>query len=449
LPGAAQSEDQGDGELSLLVLGLNHRTAPIELREKLAIDRDALGPSLKLLADYVKQGVILSTCNRLEVYSFEEPETDLAARIIAFMTAVSGVAGPELNRHLYQHRGDGCARHLFRVASGLDSMVAGETQVLGQVRTAFSVATELGYVRGTLSGLFHQALRTARHIHRDTNIGSRSRSVSQAGVQLARGLLGDLGQKQALVVGAGDAGRLVAQALCDAGVKKIIVTNRTRWRAEDLARELGGVAAPIEELSRQLDETDVVISSTGSPGYMLDQTMVQAAVGERPGRPLLLIDLAVPRDIDPAVGGLDNVQLYDIDALQLMSEIAPEDLRQDLARAEGIVQRRTEEFHQWWDSLDVVPLIASIREGAEAIRRDEVARTIDKLKGRMPEDPEELAHRLDAMTAALVKKLLHQPTIYFKENRGAAQQDLARRLFNPDQNRTRNPNRGRPRHGLH
>jgi glutamyl-tRNA reductase len=446
--------------LSLLVLGLNHRTAPVELREKLAINRDALGLSLKLLAGYAQQGVILSTCNRLEVYSFEEAETkevkteevktgdaetDLPARIIDFMTAVSGVARPELDGHLYQYQGDGCARHLFRVASGLDSMVAGETQVLGQVRTAFSVATELGCVRGPLSGLFHQALRTARHIHRDTNIGSRSRSVSQAGVQLARGLLGDLGQNQALVIGAGDAGRLVAQALSDAGVRKIVVTNRTRWRAEDLARELGGIAVPIEELSRQLAEADVVISSTGSPGYVLERSAVQAAVGQRNGRPLLLIDLAVPRDIEPTAANLENVRLYDIDDLQLRSEIAPEELQHDLAWAEGIVQRRTEEFHQWWDSLDVVPLIASIRERAEAIRRDEVARTMGKLKGRMPDDPEELARHLDAMTSALVKKLLHRSTIYFKDNRGPGQQELARQIFNIDGDRIGNSDRGKRR----
>lgn len=430
--------------MSLLVIGLNYRTAPIELREKLSIDKAELGPALELLATYAKQGVILSTCNRLEVYAFEEEETDLSARVTAFLTAVSGIPKSELSGHLYQHQGDGCAQHLFQVTSGLDSMVVGETQVLGQVRTAFSVATELGHVRGPLSGLFHQALRTARHIHRDTHIGSRSRSVSQAGVQLARGLLGDLSQKQALVIGAGDAGRLVAQALSDAGVKKMVVTNRTQWRAEDLAKELGGIAVPIEDLSRQLAEADVVISSTGSPGYILDRSTVQEAVGQRNERPLLLIDIAVPRDIDPAVADLNNVQIYDIDALQLMSEIAPENMRKDLAWAEGIVERRTEDFRQWWDSLDVMPLIASIREQAEAIRRNEVAKTLSKIKGQMPDDPEELAGHLDAMTAALVKKLLHQSTIFFKENRGPAQQELARKLFDLDENLGRgNRRRGR------
>jgi len=419
--------------LSLLVLGLNHRTAPIELREKLTIDKAELGPSLKLLMTYAKQGVILSTCNRLEIYAFADEETDLSAKITAFMTAVSCITESDLSGHLYKHQGDDCAQHLFRVTSGLDSMVVGETQVLGQVRTAFSVATELGYVRGPLSGLFHQALRTARHIHRETNIGSHSRSVSRAGVQLARGLLGDLSQKQALVIGAGDAGRLAAQALSDAGVKKMVVTNRTQWRAEDLAKELGGISAPIEDLSRQLAEADVVISSTGSPGYMLDRSTVQEAAGRRRNeRTLLLIDIAVPRDIDPTVVDLDNVQLYDIDALQMMSEISPENMQNDLAWAERIVEGRTEEFRQWWDSLNVVPLITSIREQAEAIRREEVAKTLGKIKGQMSADSEELAGYLDAMTAALIKKLLHQPTVFFKENRGPAQQELARQLFDLD-----------------
>lgn len=418
--------------MSLLVLGLNHRTAPIELRERLTIDKAELGPSLKLLTTYAKQAVILSTCNRLEIYAFAEEETDLSAKLTAFMTAVSLIPESELNGHLYQHQGYDCAQHLFRVTSGLDSMVVGETQVLGQVRTAFSLATELGYARGPLSGLFHQALRTARHIHRETNIGSHSRSVSRAGVQLALGFLGDLSQIQTLVIGAGDAGHLVAQALSDAGVKKMVVTNRTRWRAEDLAKELGGISVPIEDLPCQLAEADVVISSTGSPGYMLDKSTVQKAAVLRNGRPLLLIDIAVPRDIDPAVVDLDYVQLYDIDSLQMMSELAPENMQNDLARAERIVEQQTQEFRHWWESLNVVPLITSIREQSEAIRREEVTKTLGKIKGQISVDSEELASYLDAMTGALVKKILHHPTVFFKENQGAAQQELARRLFNLD-----------------
>jgi glutamyl-tRNA reductase len=419
--------------LSLLVLGLNHRTAPLDLRERLSVEKEQLGPSLELLSQYVQQGVILSTCNRLEVYTYDdEQDTNLIARLGPFFTACSGVSGRHLDPHLYQHWDQDCARHLFRVASGLDSMVVGEHQVLGQVRTAFSVASEGGYVRGPLSRLFHQALRVARHIHRDTSIGSHSRSVSRAGVQLARGLLGDLSQQRALVIGAGDAGRLVAQALADAGVREIVVTNRTHWRAEDLAKELGGVAAPFDELPQQLSRADVVISSTGSPGYVLDQPTVQNAIQQRQERPLLLIDIAVPRDINPRVSDLDGVQLYDIDDLQKLSEADAASLEKDIAWAEEMVEQETLKFQEWWSSLDVATLIASMRERAEIIRRAEVARTLSRLKDQYPDGADELSSYLDAMTAALVKKLLHHPTVALKEARDPAQQELVRQIFNLD-----------------
>jgi glutamyl-tRNA reductase len=270
----------------------------------------------------------------------------------------------------------------------------------------------------------------ARYIHRDTNIGSNSRSVSRAGVQLARGLLGDLFQQRVLVIGAGDAGRLVAQALADAGVREIIVTNRTYWRAEDLARELGGVAVAFEELPKQLIDADVVISSTGSPGYVLDTAMVLESLEQRRQRPLLLIDIAVPRDIDPKIAELQGVQLYDIDALQMMSESDASSLENDIIWAEQIVDQETEKFQEWWESRNVVPLIASMRERAEEIRRVEMARTLSKIKYQWPDNLDQLTDYLDAMTAALVKKLLHHPTISLKETRDPSQQQLARQLFN-------------------
>jgi glutamyl-tRNA reductase len=429
--------------LSLLALGLNHRTAPVDLRERLTIDKEQLEASLEGLSRYVEQGVVLSTCNRLEVYSYDDDDADLAARLRDFLAAQSGVSLAKLAPHLYQHWGEGCARHLFQVASGLDSMVVGERQVLGQVRAAFSVASQGGYVRGPLSRLFHQAFRVARQIHRDTNIGSHSRSVSQAGVQLARGLLGDLTQQRALVIGAGDAGRLVAQALADAGVREIAVTNRTRWRADDLARELGGVAAPFEEIPRLLAEADVVISSTGSPGYVLDRSTIQDAVIHRPERPLLLIDIAVPRDIDPAAADLEWVSLYDIDALQMLSEGDAAAMERDLARAVEIVDQETLGFREWWDSLNVVPLIALLRQRAEEVRREEVAKTVGRLHGQWPEDSQALSEHLDGLTRALVKKLLHDPTVFLRDSRNPAQQQLVRRLFDLDNHNGGPGRRGR------
>ena len=423
--------------VNLLVLGLNHRTAPLDLREKLTIEKERLASSLDFLAQYVGQGVVLSTCNRLEVYTFNHVDIDLVSKVGGFLMAYSGVESSQLERHLYQHRDGDCTRHLFRVASGLDSMVAGERQILGQVRAAFSVASQHGYIKGPLSRLFHQAMRVGRRVHRSTNIGSYSRSVSRAGVQLARNLLGDLSQKQALVVGAGDAGRMVARALADAGVRNIVVTNRTHWRAQDLARELGGRAVPFEELARQLIDADVVISSTGSPGYVLDQAMVQEAMQYRNGRPLLLIDIAVPRDIDPLAGQLPGVELYDIDNLQMVAEADAEGLQRDIAWAEEIVAEETQRFLDWWEGLDAESLIASIRQRAEKVRQAEVARTLNKLKDQgtaKGAEPglDQFALHLDAMTSALVKKLLHHPTVFLKDTRDPAHQELARQLFNVD-----------------
>ncbi|MSQ07177.1 MAG: glutamyl-tRNA reductase [Dehalococcoidia bacterium] len=444
--------------MSFLVLGLNHRTAPLELREQLSVEKEQLAPALERLRQHVDQGVVLSTCNRLEVYVLQpsqspdsaSPGAEAHQQVRQFLSEMSGLSGgrqrslPELAPHLYQYQEEDCVRHLFRVASGLDSMVVGERQVLGQVRAAFSAASQDGNLHGPLSRLFHQALRVGRRVHRDIpSFRDNSRSVSQAAVELARRLLGDLAQRRALVIGAGDAGRLVAQALSDAGVRQIVVTNRTQWRAEDLARELGGVAAPWDDRDAQLAAADVVISSTGAPGYVLDRDAVERALQHGNGRPLLLIDIAVPRDIDPAVAGLSQVQLYDIDALQTVAEVSQPGgrLAPGVAQAEAIVSQETATFLAWWRALDSVPVIAALRARAEELRRAEVARTLRHIKNDWqrewppeagPLAAEQLAQRLDAMTQALVNKLLHQPTVRLKDLDAPAQQALARQLFDLD-----------------
>ena len=420
--------------MSFTVLGLNHRTAPLDLREKLALEKEQLVPCLERLEQFVDQGVILSTCNRLEVYTLGPHPAALGRRLAEFLVAYSGVAGKYQEPHLYQYQDGECVLHLFRVAGGLDSMVVGERQILGQVRTAYSVASEQG-VRGPLSRLFHQALRVGRRIQHETNLGGGSRSVSRAGVQLVRRILGNLDQRRALVIGAGDAGCLVAQALADAGVKEMAVVNRTQWRGDALARKLGGVAVSFDELPQQLIEADVVISSTGSPGYVLDWAVVNEAIPYRRGRPLIMMDIAVPRDIDPAVGELDEVELYDIEALQLVSELGC--MPGEIAQAEAIAVSEAEEFLRWWHSLAAVPVISAIRVQAEEIRQAELSKTLQKLKGQGLSYPpeqgfEQLSIKLEAMTSALVKKLLHNPTIYLREGRDPSRQQMAREFFNLD-----------------
>ena len=493
--------------MTLLVLGLNHRTAPIELRERLTIDSEQLPAALHSLAGRVAPGVILSTCNRLEIYtltnaltntltdspahpkpvegplpggSTSSPRTENAAdpflRLREFVADYSGVPLADLLPYCYQYREGDCVKHLFRVASGLDSMVVGEWEILGQVRAAFSAASASGkgpgYVRGPLSRLFHQALRVGRRVHHDSNLDAnfgdyRRRSVSHVGVRLVHRLLGNLSQKQVLLIGAGNAGQLAGRALAAAGAGNLVVTNRTYSRAEELSGELGAVAAPFELLNQTLADSDVVISTTASPDYLLRRTDVQEIMARRSSRPLVMIDIAVPRDIDPEVGGLDGVLLYDIDGLSTTSDAASVGMEPEIALAEDLVAGETAAFMDWWESLDTISAIASIREYAENIRRAEVAKTVGKLRSQwakglsesahprpvegvggstssprasssdIPDyfepvegpDTDALAAHLDAMTSALIKKLLHHPTVYLREAKDPTRQQMILEMF--------------------
>ena len=451
----------------LLVLGLNHRTAPLDVRERLAVESAALPAALAALNRQVAPGVILSTCNRLEIYTLtSEPaaateERALLSRLQAFAADYFGVAAAELRPYCYSFAERDCVRHLFRVASGLDSMIVGEWEILGQVRAAFSAASEGGQGRGPLSRLFHQALRVGRRAHRLAALevnrpDSRRRSVSLAGVELAHRLLGDLSQRQVLIIGAGDAGQLTGRALAAAGAGNLVFTNRTFDRAAQLSGELGGTAAPFEQLYQTLAESDAVISATAAPDYLLRREPVQEVMAQRGGRPLLLIDIAVPRDIDPAVGLLEGVRLCDIDALRADSAAGNAELARAAAQAEEVVAAETDKFMQWWESLDTISAIAALREYAEKVRRAEVDKTLRRWQreresiaaadpgpdsGPAAENPgvpaevsemPELAAQLDAMTTALVKKLLHHPTIYLREAKDPARQQLILELFNLD-----------------
>ena len=421
--------------MSLLVLGLDHRTAPVDLRERLSVERDQLPGALAQLSEYVPQSVIVSTCNRTEVYTYDSDDIGLVGRVGDFLIGYSGVPGVELERHIYQLWEGDCVSHLFRVASGLESMIVGERQILGQVRAAFSVASQGGYVKSPLTRVFHDALRAGRRVHRETNIGQRSRSVSRAAVQLAWGLFDRLDDRRALVIGAGDAGRVVARALADAGVRQITVVNRTHWRAEDLARDLGGVATRFENLGDALTEADLVISSTGSPGYVVDQAMVAGAIKLRSSdEPMMLIDIAVPRDIEPSVGDLDRARLYDIDSLSQVAEVSLDGLDDEVQKAGALVDAELIRFSERWRSSDAMELVVTMRRRADEMRREEVARTLRILGA---DEDGDLAERLHAMTNALVKKLLHRPTMELRSGHNTTDYRVARRLFGDDDRRQR------------
>ena len=438
--------------MSLFVLGLNHRTAPVDLRERLAIDGNNLPQALESLARQVAPGVILSTCNRLEIYTLirESAEfSDSLAQLRQFVASHFEVSLNDLEPFLYHHEDADCVKHLFRVASGLDSMVVGEWEILGQVRAAFSAASspesEASYVKGPLSRLFHQALRVGRRVHHASNLGAnlgdyRRRSVSHVGVRLVHRLLGDLSEKRTLLIGAGNAGQLAGRALVAAGAGDLVVTNRTYGRAEALAAELGAAPVPLELLSETLREADVVISTTASPDYLLRRSNVGEAMATRHDRPLLMIDIAVPRDIDPDVGRLDGVTLYDIDGLSATSDAASVGMEPEIAHAENLAADEAAKFMEWWQSLDTISAVAKIREYAEEVRRAEVEKTISRLRHRhaagldLSEDADldDLAAHLDAMTTALVKKLMHHPTMYLKEDNDPARQAVIREMFRMD-----------------
>jgi glutamyl-tRNA reductase len=384
---------------------------------------------LDWLNQYISEGVILSTCNRLEVHTFDKEPDRAVNGIKKFLVDYSSTEETEIASHLYQYHGVECVSHLFSMAGGLDSMIIGEQGILAQMRTAFRVASHKMYAQGYLARLFHHAFRVGRRIQRETGIADSSRSVSHAGVQLAQRILGDFPHVAVLVIGAGEAGRLVAQALASRGIKDIMVTNRTPWRAVELARELGGRAVLFEDLPQQLATVDAVISSTGAPDYVLDRTIVEQATRHRQGSPLLLIDLAVPRDIDPAAGQLEQVLLYDMDTLQSVAECDRYKFSQELTRAESIVKEETDEFLLWWSSLDTTSLIASIRAQADRIRKDEMGKTLRRLEHQALPD---LTPHLDALTSALVSKLLHYPTMQIKQGLNPEYRQLVRQLFSLD-----------------
>lgn len=438
--------------MSLLVLGVNHRTAPVEIRARLTVDEASLPSALESLASQVAPGVILSTCNRLEIYTLTHDaagDPKPLSRLRKFLSTYSGLPEADLAPFIYHHQDGHCVRHLFRVASGLDSMVVGEWEILGQVRAAFSAASnpgaEASYVKGPLSRLFHQALRVGRRVHHDSSLGSnlgdyRRRSVSHVGVRLIHRLLGDLSQKRVLLIGAGSAGQLAGRALAAAGAANLVVTNRTYDRAQALSEELGGKAAPFEHLHQTVGDADVVISTTSSPDYLLRRAAVQEIMGRRAHRPLLMVDIAVPRDLDPEIAPLDGVSLYDIDGLSRTSDASSVGMEPEIALAEELAAQEADTFMEWWQSLDAISAVATIREYAEELRRAEVEKTLTRLRHRQAANAdstdetelEDLAAHLDAMTTALVKKLMHHPTMYLKEGNDPVRQEVIREMFKMD-----------------
>jgi glutamyl-tRNA reductase len=389
----------------LSVVGLSHQSAPVELRERVAFADEELPGLLRALG----HGVVLSTCNRTEIYRWADRESD-PEPAERFLAQRLGVPDPDLSTHLYRLRDRAAVRHLFAVAAGLDSLVLGEAQILGQVRTALEAAEAAGTAGPVLSRIFQGALRAGRRARAQTFIGRHATSVSYAAVELARAHLGDLAECQALVVGAGEMGELTARTLARYGVGVVAVANRTFENAWALVGRVGGRAIGFEDLPAALREADIVITSTNAPGFVIDRPMVESALVSRGGRPLFVIDIAVPRDVDPEVGSIPGVRLYNIDDLRAQCDHNRERRRREIARVEAIIDAEVERTMAWLVARPAIPAIVALRDRAEEAREQELAEAMAKLRHLSAED----RAVVDQLTRALVRRLLHEPMLRLK-----------------------------------
>jgi glutamyl-tRNA reductase len=407
--------------MRLVLLGISHHRAPIEVRERVAFDRGGAARVSAELAEDGFESVCLSTCNRTELYVGHPDARDAEERAAQVLAPV-GEDGASLVYRLHDAE---AALHLFRVAAGLDSLVPGEGEILGQVRAAY----ESGAPGPLLDRVFRQALYVGKKVRSETAIAESPASISAAAAALAHQVFGDLAARRVLLVGAGKVSELAARNLLSRGASIAFVANRSADRAAELAERLGAEPLALERTRTQLELADVVVSSTGAPGFVIERADVEAALPARRGRPLFVIDLAVPRDVDPAVNDLDGCFLYDIDDLQGVVTESLAGRRREAERAESIVGEEATRFAEWHASLEVVPAIASLRALAEDIRRAELAKAQARLGGLS--DAERRA--VDSMTAQIVNKLLHLPTVRMKQAAvtadGVLYADAVRHLF--------------------
>lgn len=399
--------------LHLVLLGINHNTAPIEVRERLAIPAGRLADATRTLVHQpgIREGLILSTCNRVELLTVQENGSSEAPDLLRFLHEYFAVAPASLTPHLYEYREREAVRHLFRVASSLDSMVVGEPQILGQVKESYTVAREVGAVSGSLDPLIQRAFTVAKKVRSETQIGSSSVSIASVAVDLARKIFGSLGGKTVLLVGAGKMSELAARHLIQQGASNILVANRTIERAERIAAQFNGQVVPFDGLYDQAARADIVITSTGAPQKLFGRSHGQHFLQSRRNRPMFFIDIAVPRDVDPRMNEVEGCFVYDIDDLQQVAAANLADRGREAAAAETIVTREVDKYQQRIQSLDAAPAIRTLQEHAENLRQAELRRTSSRLAGLTAD---QLA-AVEALTRSLTNKFLHAPMTAMRE----------------------------------
>lgn len=392
----------------LVCLGLSHQTAPVALRERLSI-----WPAGTIDRTLLSEVVVLTTCNRMELYGWlADGVTDPVSRLIDLLARVHKLEPAEFVPHLYWHQGEAVVTHLCRVASGLESLVLGETQILGQITGAQQCAQAGKLVGPVLSSLFRTAIRTGKRTHTETAISNNPASISSVALTLAQQVIGDLSQRRVLVVGLGEMGHLALKGLRDRGVTQLMVTSRTLAKASVVAEHWQAQLYPAEAMGAALAAADVVISATSTPGFVINQAMIAAATQARGDRPLVLIDLAVPRDIEPTVAQLPNIHLFDVDHLRRGLDEALHARQREIPQVEAIITNELEKWRTEFGELRVRPVVVELRQKAEAIRQRELERTLRHL-GEV--DPAVLAH-MQHLSHALVNQLLHEPTLRLKDH---------------------------------
>ncbi|NJN95559.1 MAG: glutamyl-tRNA reductase [Anaerolineales bacterium] len=428
--------------MNIILIGLSYKTAPIEIREKVTFTPVTLRSALTHfdsthsqahLAE-VHEGVILSTCNRLEIYAGVS-QLEIAAKALAgFLSQSSGMAEELISKYLYLYQNDEAICHLLRVAAGLDSLVLGEPQILGQITQAYEAALAQGAAGTVLSALFRAAIHTGKRVRTETAIGLNPASVSSVAANLAGQLWGDLSSKRVLLIGAGKMGAMAIGALVKRGVSNIVVTNRTYEHALQLAQTWGGRAVSFQQLLTGLGEADIILTSTGAPHPILNRTLLAPVMAVRPEQPLLILDIAVPRDVDPDVVQIPNVCLYDIDDLQGQAEHNLRERQAEVPLAQAIVEAELAQFLNWFSSLDAVSTIAALRRQAEQWREVELDRLFKRMQ--LNEREQEL---VATMSHRLVNKILHEPTLCLKKEtangNGATYISAMRQLFALDASR--------------
>jgi len=421
--------------MGIIVVGLSHKTAPIEVREKLNFPENTLPDALRKLMTYegIRESLIVSTCNRVEIYACVTDSATGIDRIKQFISDYHGLSREALEQSLYVYPDAQGVRHTFRVASSLDSMVLGEAQILGQLKDAFEISLKTKTTSTILNKLIKKAISVAKRVRTETRLAEGAVSISTAAVELAKKIFGDLDGKNVMLLGAGEMAELAAQHLLGNGVKNILVANRTFERAEELAKEFKGDAIRFEHFPDSLVMVDILICATGAPNFVVNRDMVIRALKERRNKPIFMIDISNPRNIDPEVDKIDNVYLYDIDDLQSKVDVNTGGRAKEAEKAEELIMLEVETYLQWERALDAVPTIVDLREKVEDFRK----RELDKAMGSLSDITDDQKRVVEAMSQAIVNKLLHAPLVVLKQaastpGEGDSTIAIARRLFNLD-----------------